>query len=52
VFIALAALTIIGGTVCAMSAAQIPRHRPMLERWGGGLLLCGFACLGLALPMV
>jgi hypothetical protein len=51
VFIGLAALTIIGGTGCAMSAAQIPTHRTLLERWSGGLLLCGFACLGLAFPM-
>ena len=51
-FILLGAIFIAVGASLALGARKYPRQQLQLERWGGGLVMGGLACLGLAFPML
>ncbi|MGA2044916.1 MAG: hypothetical protein ABSG83_16275 [Roseiarcus sp.] len=43
------AMSLAGGVAAACAAEYSPSRGAPLERWGGGLLVAGFALLGCAL---
>jgi len=52
VFLIIGAIGIAIGTVSAVAAEKFPVHQAALERWGGDVLVAGFALLGLGFPVV
>ncbi|MGB8183122.1 MAG: hypothetical protein WCF13_12205 [Stellaceae bacterium] len=51
-FLILGIIAIALGASAALAAAWFPVRQTQLERWGGDLVVAGFALLGFGFPMI
>ncbi|MGH6967851.1 MAG: hypothetical protein ACREEN_01935 [Stellaceae bacterium] len=51
-FLILGVIALVLGAASALAATKFPVRQPQLERWGGDLLVAGFALLGFGFPMI
>jgi hypothetical protein len=49
---ALSVISVVVGTAAAWMAGRHPRHRDIMETFGGVLLIAGFALLGYSLECI
>jgi len=52
VLVILGIIAIALGAIAALVAAKFPVRQTQLERWGGNLMVAGFAILGFSFPMI
>lgn len=52
VFLILGTIAVLLGAIGALTAAKFPVRQVQLQRWGGDLMVAGFALIGLGVPMI
>lgn len=52
VLLILGTIAVLLGAATALLAAKFPVRQAQLQRWGGDLMVAGFALLGFGVPMI